>query len=226
MMNGIMGEWHFNNYTNTWKIDYSKLVYSRTFRHDFTYKMGNKSKDIFENSQLLMELNMDGEASLNPIQSFNDGYNPQEYLTGGDDPIKPKAQGGGGMPKNAQEVLQKVLSMNLKLGQTVDGGSLNSELYGISLTKYSDGFNIKINSYFKEKAAQVVGFDSNNRFTISATKWVDGKTDVIKYQERYKGTWGLQQYIHNDGVKYLYKINETSFPFKFGNQYLIGNGKW
>ena len=96
MMNGIMGEWHFNNYTNTWKIDYSKLVYSLTFRHDFTYKMGNKSKDIFENSQLLMELNMDGEASLNPIPSFNDGYNPQEYLTGGDDPIKPKAQGGGG----------------------------------------------------------------------------------------------------------------------------------
>lgn len=95
MMNGIMGEWHFNNYTNTWKIDYSKLVYSRTFRHDFTYKMGTKSKDIFENSQLLMELNMDGEASLNPTPSFNDGYNPQVYLTGGDDPIKPKAKSDG-----------------------------------------------------------------------------------------------------------------------------------
>ena len=97
MMNGIMGEWHFNNYTNTWKIDYSKLVYSRTFRHDFTYKMGTKSKDIFENLQLLMELNTDGEASLNPTPSFNDGYNPQEYLTSGDDPKKSKAQSGGGL---------------------------------------------------------------------------------------------------------------------------------
>jgi len=126
-------------------------------------------------------------------------------------------------PKNAQELFN--LLYNMRVGESMEGGTLNEQLDGITLIRYKDGFNIKL-PYFKEKAAGAFGFDPNHRFTIDKVKWVDGTTDIIRYRESHNGVWGIPNYIHNDGVRYRYNANTPSYPYKFGNRYNIGDGKW
>ena len=160
-----------------------------------------------------------------PKKAANTTTGGPDKLQGGNKNTGTLQGGGRGalQPQNAQELFN--ILYNLGVGKTIEGGTLNKQLEGITLTRYKDGYNLKL-PFFKEKLALMVGYDPNHRFTIDKIKWVDGATDIIKYTERHNGKWGIPNYIHNDGVRYFYKAKVPYYSYRFGNNYQIGNGKW
>ena len=129
----------------------------------------------------------------------------------------------GGPTKTAQEVFKMLLEM--RIGEKVEGKILSKDLNGLIIVRYKDGYNVEL-PYIKEKFAIAVGFDPDHRFIIKEVKWIDNRTLVIEYREKYKGKWIEPSYIHNNGVRYRKVKEAKTFPFKFANQFDIGDGKW
>jgi len=132
-------------------------------------------------------------------------------------------KGPSGKPKNAQQVFLRLLDM--KIGESLEGGLINKELDGLTIFRYKDGFNLKVKLHWWSRPF-AFKYDPDNLVTIDKGKWVDGTTDIIIYRQRYFGEWGCIYYIHNDAVKYARISGASPSPFNFSGYKQIGNGQW